>query len=214
MTEEEKEKFNKLSYTLQIMIAEYESLQRARESVLRINDNRVNFFFTAITVTGVFLTFVFDTIGSRVANITSIALLTLLFLLGIVTFVRITEGHIANLIYVRGMNRIRRYFSEFSPEITNYFILPITDNVPRFYSVSFNTSRFASWLTIAGLIGIVNSAVLSANVLVLITIATKMSLMLIGIVSISTFSLCLLLHSKYQSGKLSKAEKETEVRFP
>jgi len=204
---------SKSELTLQIMTAEYESLQRARESVLRINENRANFFFTSITIIVIFLTFIFETMGVEIAKTTSVVLLTSLFFLGVVTFIRVIEGHIANLIYVRGMNRIRRYFTECAPETLNYFILPITDDVPRFHSVGFNISRSAAWFTLASIVGIVNSAVLGANALILAS-TVQMSSYFVVLVSIFVFSLSLFIHQRYQMGKLSRAEKETEVRFP
>ena len=204
---------SKSELALQVMITEYESLQRARDSVLRINENRANFFFTSITITVIFLTFVFETMGDEMAKTISIVLLTSLFLLGIVTFSRVIEGHIANLIYVRGMNRIRRYFSEYAPETLSFFILPITDNVPRFHSVGFNVSGLATWFTLASIVGIINSAVLSANALILVS-GTRISSFFVVLVSISVFLLSLFIHQRYQISRFSKAEKEIEVRFP
>jgi hypothetical protein len=151
--------------------------------------------------------------GDEMAKTISIVLLTSLFLLGIVTFSRVIEGHIANLIYVRGMNRIRRYFSEYAPETLSFFILPTTDNVPRFHSVGFNVSGLATWFTLASIVGIINSAVLSANALILVS-GTRISSFFVVLVSISVFLLSLFIHQRYQISRFSKAEKEIEVRFP
>ena len=196
------------------LIAEYEALQKAREIVLSVTESRVNFFFASISGIAVLLALLAQLLDRNVlVSITFVVAVSLL-LLGIVTFVRAVEGHIANLIYVRGMNRIRRYFVTLFPDIKPYFILPIRDDIPRFRSVGFSASRLSSWFTLASIVAVSNSVLAGIITGILVHLYAQQSGMaLSGTIGVFAFWVCILLHQSFISYRLKKAEKETEVLF-
>jgi hypothetical protein len=197
------------------MLAEYEALRVARNTIITVSENRSNFFLAAITAATLALTFIGQASSTRDSLMPAgIAVGVGLFLLGTLTFIRALEAHIANYIYVRGMNRIRRYFVEKSPAIRDYIMLPTSDNVPRFKSVGFAPHKSGFWVEQTALIAAINSLVLSVLVSLLARCGFACSTKVGVGVGILAFVAALSVHQSYRSVRLKQVEKETVVRFP
>lgn len=200
---------------LDIMTAEYEALREARALVHTSSNNSANLFFAAISGATIAFTLIGQLSGvGETLFLTGLVVLSASLLLGLVTFVRVLEGHIANRVYIRGMNRIRRYFVELAPIVADYVILPVNDDVPTFLSVDFAPSRWAILLSAAGTIAIINSIVGSVLIGILMRVASCLPTLLSILVGSVVFIVMFIAHQRYQVRRLQKAEKETEIRFP
>jgi len=200
----------------EFLIAEYEALREARSAVLATSDNRANFFLASVSGATVVLALIGQLSGmGDIFIISSLTILPLLLLIGIFVFIRVIESHIANYIYVRGMNRIRRYFSEISPNIQKYLILPTYDDVPIFKSSGFNPSKLSGRLfDLTGVLALINSFITSIFLGGLTTLYFRQFTPLVIIAGLLIFVVVFVSHMIYESKRLDKAERETVVNFP
>ena len=51
-----------------------------------------------------------------------------LLLMGLITFERVLQAGLVDVIYARGINRIRHLYLEYAPQMLPYFILPTDDD--------------------------------------------------------------------------------------
>ncbi len=69
-------------------------------------------------------------------------LFPLLFFLGLVSFERVLQSAIEDIVCARGMNRIRHLYVELAPQVKDYFILSIHDDEAGAHG---NMSMQMSW---------------------------------------------------------------------
>lgn len=202
--------------TVQFMIAEYEALRDSRNTILETIDRRVNYFLTAVSGATVALTLIGQLSGmSESFLFSSLIVLSLLFLLGTFLFLRAVEIHIANYVYVRGMNRVRRYFVDSAPDLKRYLILPVSDDVPAFNTVGFFLSKAPSRIIdltsmIAAISSFIASVAVTGGAALYFSLPTSVSLSIGLLVFIVVFSI----YRVYENGRLRRAERATPVEFP
>jgi hypothetical protein len=201
------------------MIAEYEALRGARTLSETVSSNSSNLFLAAVSGAMIAL----GLIGQVDALKDQFFLASLVFLFGLLlvgfcTFARTLEGQIACRIYVRGMNRIRRYFVELAPNITNYLILPVSDDVPAFCSAGFSPSRWVAQFinppaVVATINSIIGSVLITGILRASCNLYTQFTIFCCGAV---VFIAMFIAHHTYQVCRLKKAEVkwETKVYFP
>jgi hypothetical protein len=87
---------------------------------------------------------------------------TLVFL-GLVTFERVLQSGVEDIIYAHGINRIRHLYQEHAPEMTPYFILSSSDDEA---SIKGNLAMHAGWLqtflSTAGMIAVITSVLIGS----------------------------------------------------
>jgi hypothetical protein len=101
------------------MLAEYATLRELRLNLDSLGESRMNFYLAVISgsVVGLGLLNQLSALAKTIFFINAAVIVGLLFL-GSITFVRMLQRTVNIVEYTRGMNRIRRYFSEKNPDIT------------------------------------------------------------------------------------------------
>jgi len=147
---------------VQILATEHFVLQGARSAATMESNARSSLYLTVLSATFVALALVSQVSGSRqvLALFAPIAL-SVVFFLGVATFMRLLENGVEDWIYVTGINRIRHFYIEVAPETAPYFVLSAYDNVPGVLA-SMGIPVRSPWqrfLTAATTISVINSLV-------------------------------------------------------
>jgi len=177
---------NRVERVQDFMLAEYETLRSIRSDIISLGQSNVNFFFAIVSgaIVGLGLLSQSPVIAGIIPIITGI-ILSSCFLLGVIVFARTVERDIGITIYTRGLNRIRRHFVQLSPDIEDYLILPVNDDIPPFASVGF--LRKGSYvLNLSGIVSLINSVIASTGILVLVKSVFASSVELLVIIGVVT----------------------------
>jgi len=200
--------------TLGFMLAEYETLRDLRASLVSQGESRVNFLLATISGAVVALALVNQGAYSKDIVITINAMILVgLFLLGLITYLRLVHRGIAITVYTRGINRIRRYFVERVPDIGDYLILPTSDDVPSLRYGGF-FSRGLGSVGLAGMVAIIDSIISVASVVLGLKIIFDQPIGIVLFAGLIAFAKTYLGHYVFHIVLLRKANKETQVRFP
>src|SRR5258708_25046885 len=143
---------------LTLMTTEHYNLQSARSSTIAEANGRVALFLSTVSSGLVALAF----IGQRSDMGETflwfgLVLFPALFFLGLVTFERVLEISIEDLMCLRGIIRIRHYYTEIAPQITPYLVMPIHDDwkgISQAFGI--DVPRGQLWLTSAGMVSVIN----------------------------------------------------------
>lgn len=114
----------------QFMTTEHFTLQTARAAVIAEANGRSQLFLGAVSSTVVALAFIgqVSQLGEAFF-IFAFVLFPSLYFLGFVTFIRVLQTAIEDMSYARGINRIRHYYVDQAPQLRDYFILSIHDDM-------------------------------------------------------------------------------------
>jgi hypothetical protein len=160
---------------LSTLTTEHFTPQGGRASVVGEMGARSSLYLSAVSSALIALGFVAQV--SKVGQtfrLFALAILPVLFFLGLVTYVRLLEKAIEEFFYARAINRIRGYYLELAGDDGRFFLLSGHDDaVGVFESMGLSSSRMQLVFTSASMIAIVNSVVAGAGTALLITAATS-----------------------------------------
>ena len=114
---------------LTILTTEHATLQSARQFSLQDMQNRSAMFLTVVSASLVAIGF-FGSASHFSGGFTIfvLALLTSLWVLGFLTFVRVVQGAVEDSIICFGLARIRHRYTEISPGVRELFVRSINDD--------------------------------------------------------------------------------------
>ena len=96
----------------------------------------------------------------------SLVLLPVVFFLGVVTIVRLTQVGWEDAVWIQGMNRIRNAYLELAPELEPYFVTSRHDDAPGIMLSSIARTRmpgrFQALVAIPGVVAVLDSVVAGA----------------------------------------------------
>ena len=116
---------------LQFMTTEHFTLQAARSATIAEANGRCALFIGSLSSAVVALAFIGQASGlSEGFFLFGLVLFPSLLFLGIFTFKRVLQTAVEDIIYARGINRIRHYYVELAPEVRRYFAHAIHDDLP------------------------------------------------------------------------------------
>ncbi len=101
---------------LQILIAEHSNLQNVRSATVFEANGRTTLFLSTVSSAVVALAFIGQI--SEMSNaffLFALILLPSLLFLGLVTFIRVNQTGVEDMIAAREINRIRHYYAEIAP---------------------------------------------------------------------------------------------------
>src|SRR5262245_13635239 len=120
---------------ISIMTTEHYNLQSGRAMTISDANGRASLFLGTVSTSLVALAFVGGLSRSGAGGsvgqafyIFGLVLFPSLAFLGIVTFERVLQSGLEDLIYARGINRIRHLYQEHAPEMRPYFVLSAHDD--------------------------------------------------------------------------------------
>ncbi len=117
-----------------MLTTEYTVLMSALSAAWSASLTRTSLFLGVLSAAGV--AFGFASVGgldSTTALVVAFLVLLLVLFLGIATFVRLVEVQRESMVYVTGMNRIRRFMQEAAPAAGPYLVLPVSDDETALY---------------------------------------------------------------------------------
>jgi hypothetical protein len=142
---------------------EYFALQGLRSSSIAEAGTRASLYFT--TLTGTVLALGFLAGNTDAVRWVAYASLPIVVLLGLLSFLRLVEISIEDVLALRGINKIRAHYGGLVPEAIEYFPPP---GRAQAINVMVNTGsqrgRGRSGLTIASSVAVVNTLVCGASV--------------------------------------------------
>jgi hypothetical protein len=154
-------------HALQILTTEHWSLLASRSMGYTEAMGRAALFIAALSGAVVALALVAqatDFGGGFVAF--ALVLLPVVFFLGVVTIIRLSQINVEDALWVQGLNRLRHAYFELAPELEPYFVTSRYDDVPGLL-VSTPRSRlrkpFQAFVASPGVVAVLNSVVAGAT---------------------------------------------------
>src|SRR5215211_7925648 len=115
---------------MQALTTEHFTLQTARAVAVSEGNGRTALYIGALSSTLVALALVAQ--RSPLGHLFHVVALTVgpaVFVLGLVTYVRVLQSSVEDILYARAINRIRHYYTEIDPTKAHYFLLSGRDDV-------------------------------------------------------------------------------------
>lgn len=172
---------------MQALGNQYGMLQSARGATISESSSRSSLYLTSLTGAVVGLSFVAQ--ASRFSDtffLFALAIFPVVFFLGVVTYYRLLQTGVEDVIYARAMSKIQRFFGDVDPARADLFEDSSVDQVGLTHLGLF-ALRWQQFLSAAAIIAVVNSVV--GGVFIALTIAFLLplsSLAAIGIGAVAT----------------------------
>jgi len=203
------------SQLVTIMTTEHYNLQTARSMTISQANGRASLFVGAVSSGLVALAFVGQIAHLGTAFfVFSLVVIPTLFLMGLITFERVLQSGTADMMYARGINRIRHLYLEYAPQMQPYFILSAHDDREGTLGhEAMQTSWVQVFLSTASMIAVINSVLVGSFVGLLLAVFT-LPLWVGAGVGVVIFLLSLALHQRYQWAQGLRMERSLPVLFP
>ncbi len=204
------------SQLVSIMTTEHYTLQTGRSMTISEANGRSSLFVGAVSSGLVALAFVgqISQLGTAFFVFSLVVLPTLLFM-GLITFERVLQSGSADIIYARGINRIRHLYLEYAPQMQPYFILSSHDDtsLPMETLGAMHRSRWQVFLSMAGMMAMINS-VLAGSFVGLLLAAFTLPLVVTTSAGVVTFLVSVGIHQRYQWRQWMRLGRHLPVLFP
>ena len=198
-----------------IMTTEHYNLQSGRAMTIAEANGRASLFVGAVSSGLVALALVgqLSHLGTAFF-VFSLVVLPTLVVMGLITFERVLQAGKADLVYARGINRIRHLYLEYAPQMQPYFILSTHDDTEETlrHEVLY-PSWVQSFLTMAGMVGMINS-VLAGSFAGVLLVVLAFPLWVCTSAGGIVFLASVALHQLYQLGEWRRMGRSLPVYFP
>jgi hypothetical protein len=146
---------------LTALTTEHFTLATARSTAVSESSARATIYLLSVSTTLVAIGFVSQLSASGdLFEVLTLTVLPTLFVLGLFTFLRLTEISVEDFRYGQAINRIRHYYIELAGERAHYFLLSGSDDRAGVWAnMSLRPSRWHSYLTMPMAIAFINSVV-------------------------------------------------------
>ena len=203
------------SSIITMMTTEHYNLQSGRSMTVSDINGRAALFIGAVSSTLIALAFIGNISHLGTAFfVFSLVLFPSLVFMGLVSFERVLQSDIEDIIYARGMNRIRHFYLEHAPQMQPYFVLSAHDD----QGVPFNLGVHRSWwqifLTTSGMITVINSVLVGGFVGLLLSALFSWPLLVCTSAGVVAFLLSIVLHQRYQWRQWKRLQRELPTQFP
>lgn len=206
---------------ISIMTTEHYNLQTSRAMTIPDANGRASLFLGTVSTSLVALAFVggLSRSGAGVGQafyLFGLVLFPSLAFLGLVTFERVLQSGLEDLIYARGINRIRHLYQEHAPEMRPYFVLSAHDDDAGVMGNSaMRSGVWQTFLSTAGMIAVINSVIVGAFVSLLLTaLPTAFPLGVSIGAGVAAFLASVFLHQRYQWRQGRRNLGALRARFP
>jgi hypothetical protein len=201
---------------LQILITEHNNLQAARSATVFEANGRTTLFLGAVSSSLVALAFIgqISEMGN-VFYIFALILIPSLIFIGLVTFVRVNQTGIEDMMAARNINRIRHYYIDIAPDAKSYFMLSTHDDMIGYVqNLGGHASMFQQFVSTPGLVSVINSILTGSFVGLVIFSLFNAALLVCIAVSVATFIISVGLYMRYQHQYWEKNESRLTVLLP
>ena len=203
------------SQLVSIMTTEHYNLQTGRSMTISETNGRSSLFVGAVSSGLIALAFVgqISRLGTAFFVFSLVVIPTLLFM-GLITFERVLQAGSADIVYARGINRIRHLYLEYAPQMQPYFILSTYDDQEgTLGQEAMQTSWWQVFLSMAGMMAVINS-VLAGGFVGLLLAAFTLPLWVTTSAGVVTFLVSVGLHQRYQWRQWMRLGRNLPVLFP
>lgn len=201
---------------LTVLTSEYGALQAARSGTVFESGARITGFLATLSSFVVALAFIGQV--SRLGRpffLFAFVLLPTLFFLGLVTYVRILQSGLEDLLVTRGMARIRAALAELAPEARKYFVLSTHDDVAgHVRSMGIDPGRRQLLFTAASMVAVLNSLVIGVFVALLSVAALGLGVEISALVGGGAGLVSASLFMGHEAAQWRHAEATPEPMFP
>jgi hypothetical protein len=146
---------------LTALTTEHFTLQGARAQTTSESTARAGLYIAAVSSTLIALGFIAQ--ASEVGdlfNAFSLVVLPTLYVIGLFTFLRMSESAEEDLLYGRAINRIRHHYVALAGDEARLFMMSAHDDIPGvMWNMGLRPTRTQPYLTAAYMIAVVNSVV-------------------------------------------------------
>jgi len=144
---------------MQALATDHMALQSARSATISESSSRSAVYLTALSSAVVVLALVVQVSRLGAAFfVFAFAILPVVFFLGVVTFGRLLQTGVEDVIYARAISRIRSFYSEIDPSRAEYFAETSVDQV-GLRAMGLWKMRWQQFLAAAATVAVVNSVV-------------------------------------------------------
>jgi hypothetical protein len=137
------------------------------------------------------------------------------FFLGLVTYVRVLQSSVEDIIYARAINRIRHFYTTIDPSQAHYFLLSGRDD---FRGALANMCLRDSWtqflFTMPSAVAVINGLLGGVTVALAVAITVHAPLMATVSAGMASGTAILALHVAYQVRRFATMKATVEALFP
>jgi len=201
---------------MQALTTEHFTLQTARAVAVSEGNGRTALYLGALSSTLVALALVAQqSLFGQVFHVVALTVLPAVFFLGLVTYVRILQSSIEDILYARAINRIRHYYTEIDPSQAHYFLLSGSDDVPGALA---NMGLRDSWtqflFTMPSAVAVINSLLGGVTVAVAVVTLLGAALPVAVPAGMASGTAILALHVAYQVRRFAAMRAGVAAEFP
>jgi hypothetical protein len=185
---------------MQALTTEHFTLQTARAVAVNEGNGRTTLYVGALSSTLVALALVAQRSPlGEVFFVVALTILPAVFFLGLVTYVRVLQSSIEDIVYARAINRIRHYYTEIDPSQAHYFLLSGRDDVRGALA---NMAIRDTWtqllFTMPSAVAVINGLLGGVTVALAVATATHTPLLPTVVIGMASGTVILALHVAYQ----------------
>lgn len=185
---------------LSALLTEQFILESARNATVSESGTRASIYLTTLSSSLVAFGFLADT---PFAVVFLAAVLPMVFLLGVFTYVRLVETSLEDVAALAALQQIRRYYRTILPGGTRYFPMPTRGHAPNeMLDIGGTVSWRRVFSTLSSAIGAVNSVVAGAGVVALLVHVTTTALAVTG--GVGVVLVLLVLHGLFQERRYAQ----------
>jgi len=199
---------------MQALTTEHFTLQTARAVAVSEGNGRTALYIGALSSTLVALALVAQRSPlGEVFYAVALTVLPAVLFLGLVTYVRVLQSSVEDILYARAINRIRHYYTEIDPSQAHYFLLSGRDD---FRGALANMGVRDSWtqflFTMPSAVAVINA--LLAGVTVALAVVTTIGLPVTVLAGMALGTTVLALHLAYQVRRFTTMKANVAAEFP
>jgi len=132
--------------------------------------------------------------------------------LGLVTYVRVLQSSIEDILYARAINRIRHYYTEIDPQQAHYFLLSGRDDVRGALQNMYLRDSWTQLLfTLPSAVAMINALLAGMTVAVAVVLAMGAAPLVAMVAGASLGSAALALHVAYQAHRFTQMKAAVEA---
>jgi hypothetical protein len=201
---------------MQALTTEHFTLQTARAVAVSEGNGRTALYIGALSSTLVALALVAQRSPlGEVFYAVALTVLPAVLFLGLVTYVRVLQSSIEDILYARAINRIRHYYTEIDPSQAHYFLLSGRDD---FRGALANMGVRDSWtqflFTMPSAVAVINALLAGVTVALAVVTTAGPPLPVTVLAGMALGTTVLALHLAYQVRRFTTMKANVAAEFP
>jgi hypothetical protein len=198
------------------LTTEHFTLQTARAVAVNEGNGRTALYIGALSSTLVALALVAQRSPlGEVFYAVALTVLPAVLFLGLVTYVRVLQNSIEDILYARAINRIRHYYTEIDPSQAHYFLLSGRDDFRGALANMYIRESWTQFLfTMPSAVAVINALLAGVTVALALVTAVGTPLPLTVLAGMAFGTTVLALHLAYQVRRFTTMKASVAAVFP